>query len=197
MRLLVVGTGGVGSAFAGIARRRSFFERCTLADYDDDRPRALVDRLGRRPVQRPPCRRVEPQDVARLIAETKADAVLNAVDPRLQHADLRRLPRGEGDLPRHGHVALAAASAQAVRGDERQAGRRAVRAGGYVGVGGLPRPRRHRDRARRGGRLRPARGGRALHRDRRGRGPRRRRTSSSRATTSPPPSRSGRRSRSA
>ena len=36
MRILVVGTGGVGSAFARIATRRSFFEHCALADYDQD-----------------------------------------------------------------------------------------------------------------------------------------------------------------
>ena len=83
MRLLVVGTGGVGSAFAGIARRRSFFERCALADYHDDRPRALVDRLddGRFSAHRVDASSRE--DVARLIGETKADAVLNAVDPVL------------------------------------------------------------------------------------------------------------------
>ena len=42
MRILVVGTGGVGSAFAGIARRRSFFDACTLADYELGTPESLV-----------------------------------------------------------------------------------------------------------------------------------------------------------
>ena len=46
MRILVVGTGGVGSAFAAIAQRRSFFDRITLADLDPSRPQAVVDRLG-------------------------------------------------------------------------------------------------------------------------------------------------------
>ena len=46
MRILVVGTGGVGSAFAAIAQRRSFFDRITLADLDVSRPQAVVDRLG-------------------------------------------------------------------------------------------------------------------------------------------------------
>ena len=46
MRILVVGTGGVGSAFAAIAQRRSFFDRITLADLDVSRPQSVVDRLG-------------------------------------------------------------------------------------------------------------------------------------------------------
>ena len=45
MRILVVGTGGVGSAFAAIAQRRSFFDRITLADLDVSRPQSVVDRL--------------------------------------------------------------------------------------------------------------------------------------------------------
>jgi saccharopine dehydrogenase (NAD+, L-lysine-forming) len=45
VRILVVGTGGVGSAFAGIAQRRSFFDHCALADYDAVRARELATGL--------------------------------------------------------------------------------------------------------------------------------------------------------
>jgi saccharopine dehydrogenase (NAD+, L-lysine forming) len=45
MRILVVGTGGVGSAFASIAGRRSFFDHCALADYDAARPERVVAAL--------------------------------------------------------------------------------------------------------------------------------------------------------
>ncbi len=81
MRILVVGTGGVGSAFAGIVRRRSFFEACTLADYDLGRPESLVADLddGRFQARRIDAR--DPASVLELIRETRADAVLNAVDP--------------------------------------------------------------------------------------------------------------------
>jgi saccharopine dehydrogenase (NAD+, L-lysine forming) len=81
VRILVVGTGGVGSAFAGIARRRSFFEHCALADYDPARPQAVVAELDD---GRFSAHRVDASsrgDVVRLIRETRADAVLNAVDP--------------------------------------------------------------------------------------------------------------------
>jgi len=81
MRLLVVGTGGVGSAFAAIARRRTFFETCALSDYDAARSQAVVDGLddGRFSAHRIDASSTE--DVARLIRESQADAVLNAVDP--------------------------------------------------------------------------------------------------------------------
>jgi len=81
VRILVVGTGGVGSAFAGIARRRSFFESCALADYDPSRPQSVVATLddGRFSAHRVDA--ASREDVTRLIRETRADAVLNAVDP--------------------------------------------------------------------------------------------------------------------
>ena len=37
MRILLVGAGGVGSAFAAIAARRDFFETIVIADYDQAR----------------------------------------------------------------------------------------------------------------------------------------------------------------
>jgi saccharopine dehydrogenase-like NADP-dependent oxidoreductase len=81
MRILVVGTGGVGSAFAAIARRREFFEHCALSDYDAARSKAVVAGLddGRFSAHRIDAS--SELDVARLVRETKADAVLNAVDP--------------------------------------------------------------------------------------------------------------------
>ena len=34
MRIILIGAGGVGDAFARIAVRRDFFESCVVADYD-------------------------------------------------------------------------------------------------------------------------------------------------------------------
>ena len=77
-----MGTGGVGAAFAEIARRRSFFEHCALADYDPTRPAEVVAGLddGRFAAHRIDASSREA--VVALIRETRADAVLNAVDPR-------------------------------------------------------------------------------------------------------------------
>src|SRR5262245_20815675 len=83
MRVLVVGTGGVGAAVGPIARRRSFFERIVFADVDPARPRALVDRLGE--PDRFGAAAVDASDagaVAALLREMRADALLNACDPR-------------------------------------------------------------------------------------------------------------------
>ncbi|HEV3284235.1 MAG TPA: saccharopine dehydrogenase C-terminal domain-containing protein [Solirubrobacteraceae bacterium] len=83
MRVLVIGAGGVGAAFAAIARRRSAFEHVVLADVDLERARAAVERLD--DPDRFAAERVDASDEAELvelIARVKPDAVLNATDPR-------------------------------------------------------------------------------------------------------------------
>jgi saccharopine dehydrogenase-like NADP-dependent oxidoreductase len=82
MRILVVGAGGVGSAVAAVARRRRFFERMTLADLDAARAESAVAPLDD---NRFAAAAVDASDEASLtaaIAESGADAVLNATDPR-------------------------------------------------------------------------------------------------------------------
>jgi saccharopine dehydrogenase (NAD+, L-lysine forming) len=82
VKILVVGTGGVGAAAATVAARRDFFERITLADLDPDRSRAVVASLDD---GRFSATRVDASDEAALVAlmrESQADAVLNATDPR-------------------------------------------------------------------------------------------------------------------
>jgi saccharopine dehydrogenase (NAD+, L-lysine-forming) len=83
MRILVVGTGGVGGAVAAVAQRRGFVEQMTLADVDPARPRAVVERLGE--PDRFAALRVDASSAASVleaIRESRADAVLNACDPR-------------------------------------------------------------------------------------------------------------------
>ena len=81
MRIAVVGTGGVGSAFARIARRRNFFDHCTLADYDRGRPEQLVAALDDSRFSAHAVDASSRSGVLDLIRETRSDAVLNAVDP--------------------------------------------------------------------------------------------------------------------
>ena len=81
MRLLVIGTGGVGSAFARIAARRPFFDHCALADYDPTRPQALVDELDDARFSAHGVEASSKEGIAQLIGETRPDAVLNGVDP--------------------------------------------------------------------------------------------------------------------
>lgn len=83
MRILIVGTGGVGAAAASIAQRRSFFSQMVLADVDRGRAQAVVDRLGE--PDRFSAAQVDAGDESALVAlmrESRADAVLNACDPR-------------------------------------------------------------------------------------------------------------------
>jgi saccharopine dehydrogenase (NAD+, L-lysine-forming) len=82
MRILVVGSGGVGSALAPIARRRDFYEHIVFADHDEGRARSVVDRYGD---GRFSAARVDAGDaaaVAALARTTRCDAIVNAVDPR-------------------------------------------------------------------------------------------------------------------
>jgi saccharopine dehydrogenase-like NADP-dependent oxidoreductase len=82
VRILVVGTGGVGSAFAEIAKRRSFFEHCALSDYDPARPEHVVGELDDGRFSAHGIDASSKDAVVALIRETRADAVLNSVDPR-------------------------------------------------------------------------------------------------------------------
>jgi saccharopine dehydrogenase (NAD+, L-lysine-forming) len=82
MRILVVGSGGVGSAFAPIAARRDFFEHVVFADHDETKAARVVDRYGD---GRFSAARVDASDAAAVaeLARTNAcDVILNAVDPR-------------------------------------------------------------------------------------------------------------------
>jgi saccharopine dehydrogenase (NAD+, L-lysine forming) len=81
VRILVLGTGGVGSAFARVAARRSFFDHCALADYDPARPQQVVDALDDGRFSAHAIDASSQGAVVALIRETKADAVLNSVDP--------------------------------------------------------------------------------------------------------------------
>src|SRR5215212_9795641 len=84
MRILVVGSGGVGSAVAPIAARRDFYEAIVFADSDEARARSVVDRYdgGRGRFLATRVDASDPASVAAVARENGCDAVLNAVDPR-------------------------------------------------------------------------------------------------------------------
>jgi saccharopine dehydrogenase (NAD+, L-lysine forming) len=83
MRVLVVGAGGVGAAFAAIAQRRPTFEQVSLADVSPTRAHDVVAGLGE--ADRFAAERVDASDrqaLLQLIERVRPDAVLNACDPR-------------------------------------------------------------------------------------------------------------------
>jgi saccharopine dehydrogenase (NAD+, L-lysine-forming) len=84
MRILVVGSGGVGAAFAPIASRRAFYERIVFADHDEGRARSVVDRYDGG-TGRFTAATVDASDAADVAGLCRAEGithVLNAVDPR-------------------------------------------------------------------------------------------------------------------
>ncbi len=87
MRVLVVGSGGVGDAVARIAVDRDFFELMVVADYDEARARATVAAATarREGEQRLVAARVDAssaESVSSLARSHGITHVLNAVDPR-------------------------------------------------------------------------------------------------------------------
>jgi saccharopine dehydrogenase-like NADP-dependent oxidoreductase len=83
MRILVVGSGGVGAAAAAIARRRGFFERLVLADVDGARAEREAARLGDDRIGAAQLDASSVEDIVALARTERADLILNACDPRL------------------------------------------------------------------------------------------------------------------
>jgi saccharopine dehydrogenase (NAD+, L-lysine-forming) len=81
VRVLLIGAGGVGSAFARIAARRGNFEEVVVADYDLARAERVAQSAGDgfRAVS---VDATNEDELQALILHTRCDAVLNAVDPR-------------------------------------------------------------------------------------------------------------------
>jgi saccharopine dehydrogenase-like NADP-dependent oxidoreductase len=83
MRILVVGSGGVGSAFAPIAARRGFYEHIVFSDIDEARAQRIVDRYGTG--GRFSAAWVDATDAAQVAEAARAhgcDVIMNAADPR-------------------------------------------------------------------------------------------------------------------
>ena len=82
MRVLAVGSGGVGTSAALIARRREFFESWICADYDGARADAVAERTGDRRFTSVRLDASDRQAVADLCRTQGITHVLNVVDPR-------------------------------------------------------------------------------------------------------------------
>jgi len=82
MRILLVGAGGVGSAFCAIAKRRDFFEQIVVADYDEGKARQAAEAVKDSRFAAKQVDAGSADAVAALIREHGITHVLNAVDPR-------------------------------------------------------------------------------------------------------------------
>src|SRR3954467_8370759 len=79
MRILLVGAGGVGSAFCAIAARRDFFEVIVIADYDESRAEKAAGQDDRYVAAQVDASSRD--SVAALCREHGITHVMNAVDP--------------------------------------------------------------------------------------------------------------------
>jgi len=82
MKALVIGAGGVGSAIANIASRRSFISEMIIADRNLSRAEAAVTKLKDSRFSAAEVNAAELEDVRALIRKANPDIVVNAVDPR-------------------------------------------------------------------------------------------------------------------
>jgi len=83
MRILVIGSGGVGSAVAPIVSRRDFYEQIVFTDIDASKAERLVDRYGSH--GKFAAAKVDATDAAQVAEAARvhgADVILNAADPR-------------------------------------------------------------------------------------------------------------------
>ena len=82
MRVLVIGSGGVGAAVAAVAQRRSFFERMVFADVNEERARRAIETYGDERLRAAAVDASDAGAIAELARAEGVDAILNAVDPR-------------------------------------------------------------------------------------------------------------------
>jgi len=85
MRVLVIGAGGVGSAFVAIAAKREVYRHITVADIDPDKAQSAVDSVAETEPGRIVAARIDASSehaVADMAREMRADVILNACDPR-------------------------------------------------------------------------------------------------------------------
>ena len=83
MRVLIVGAGGVGAAFASIAARRSIFSDILLADIDANRAGRAAQAADSIRVRSTRVDASDRADIVELARTMKADIIVNACDPRL------------------------------------------------------------------------------------------------------------------
>ncbi|MGH3457143.1 saccharopine dehydrogenase family protein [Aeromicrobium sp.] len=82
MRILLVGAGGVGSAFCSIATRRDFFEAVVVADCARESAQRAVAEVDDARFSAAQVDASDAGSVERLARESGATHVMNAVDPR-------------------------------------------------------------------------------------------------------------------
>jgi saccharopine dehydrogenase (NAD+, L-lysine-forming) len=87
MKVLLIGTGGVGEALAIVAQHRPWLEKMVLADYNLKRAREVRRRLSQ--PRKFPAEQVDASDKRQIVAlarKHEVDLIMNAVDPVFNEA---------------------------------------------------------------------------------------------------------------
>ena len=89
MRILLIGAGGVGDAVAKIAAKRGFYEHIVVSDYDQSRADKTIawieSKYGAEVAAKFSSAKIDASNaanIAALITDSKADYVINAVEPK-------------------------------------------------------------------------------------------------------------------
>lgn len=82
MKILVIGSGGVGAAIAAIARRRDFFSSMIMADIDEGRAKAVAEQTGDSRFEGVKIDASDPAAISKIARDNGITVVLNSADPR-------------------------------------------------------------------------------------------------------------------
>ena len=82
MRILLIGAGGVGSAFCAIAARRDFFDGIVVCDYDETRAKAAAKSVTDQRLSSAHVDASSAESVATLVRKHGITHVMNTVDQR-------------------------------------------------------------------------------------------------------------------
>ena len=82
MKILVIGSGGVGAAIAAIAKRRDFFSSMIMADIDEGRAKGAAERTGDSRFSSVMLDASDSASITKFARENAITVILNSADPR-------------------------------------------------------------------------------------------------------------------
>jgi len=82
MKILVIGSGGVGAAIAAIAKRRDFFSKMIMADIDEGRAKGVAAKTGDSRFSGVKIDAADTASMVKLARDNGITVILNSADPR-------------------------------------------------------------------------------------------------------------------
>jgi saccharopine dehydrogenase-like NADP-dependent oxidoreductase len=82
MKILVIGSGGVGAAIAAIAKRRDFFDSMIMTDIDEGRAKAAAERTGDSRFTSARIDAADSASITQFARDNGITVILNSADPR-------------------------------------------------------------------------------------------------------------------